>query len=254
MQARASSLLLEIARCPNLAACTRPTSTRHPCASIVSSQARYGATAFQIPEPWNGRLDRARILFVGLNPGINPREQYPDDDRPGDEIVDYFTNRFGGGRKPWILDGTRPLETSGAHVARQVRFLVEIRSRAAELLDVDKRRLRPGHDYALTEVVHCKSKESEGVADAATECASRWLARVVQASVASVIVCLGKEASAAFGSLACVTPAIPSIVRVELGGRMRVVAFMPHPNARRTRKFASCLSAADVCVLRAALK
>lgn len=253
MRTHASSLLLEIARCPNVAACARPAAKRHPCAAIVSSQTRHGAHAFQIPEPWNGRLDEAQILFIGLNPGVNPREQYPVDGWEAAEVVDFFVNRFGGGRKPWILDGTRPLESNGAHVRRQVRFLAEIRSRAAELLNIVRANVRPGHDYALTEVVHCKSKESEGVADAAAECASRWLARILQESVASVVVCLGKEASGALGSLARVTPAIPSVTRVELGGRMRALAFMPHTNARRTRTFTTCLSAADLAALRAAL-
>jgi hypothetical protein len=38
-----------------------------------------------------------------------------------------------------------------------------VRQRAIELLQRD---VRPGVDYALTEIVHCKSKSENGVAEA----------------------------------------------------------------------------------------
>jgi hypothetical protein len=52
-----------IARFPNVDRCLDG-ATNHPCSTIVLSQ--HAAKAdFQLPEPWRGQIDKARILSSG---------------------------------------------------------------------------------------------------------------------------------------------------------------------------------------------
>ena len=56
------------------------------------------------------------------------------------------------------------------------------------------REAQPGIDYALTEIVHCKSKHETGVREAEDFCANRYLKRVLSLSAAGILVVLGKAA------------------------------------------------------------
>ncbi len=106
----------------------------------------------------------------------------------------------------------------------------------------------PGLDYSLTEVVRCKSLQEYGVRKAGDECAGRYLIPTVEASSAFVIVTLGKVAEeyarrlVRFGG--SVSP--PTVI----AGRERVIAVLPHPNARMKRSFAECLTDQEIGVLR----
>lgn len=68
-----------------------------PCSKIVAVQ-DVPLREQQVPEPWTGHLDRARLVFISSNPSIDPREAYPR--WGGDDIAEsvrYFTDRFDGG-------------------------------------------------------------------------------------------------------------------------------------------------------------
>src|SRR5690242_12696359 len=58
-----------IARCPNVDRCLGGDAS-HPCNRIVLSQHAATMADFQLPEPWRGQIDKARIVFVGSNPSI----------------------------------------------------------------------------------------------------------------------------------------------------------------------------------------
>jgi len=93
---------------------------------------------------------------------------------------------------------------------------------------------RPRHDYAVTEVVHCKSKGEHVVAEAQGECVARYLGPILDASgakVVVVVVVLGARANAALGAWP-----IGLHGPVDLGGRERLVLCSPHPNTRRKRR------------------
>jgi hypothetical protein len=106
------------------------------------------------------------------------------------EITDFFENRFGGGRKPWVTDGARSLLADGSR-SGSVSFWAGVRNRAGDLLG---RSALPGEDYALVEVVRCKSANERGVAEARNTCAARYFRRTVEESGATVIVTLGEKA------------------------------------------------------------
>lgn len=110
----------------------------------------------------------------------------------------------------------------------------------------------PGRDYALTEIVHCKSLAEIGVANAADECAGRYPLSVIEASAAVVIVTLGKFAETYLRRLLTFEGNMSSPVFVA--GRERVVAVLPHPNARKRRSFQHCFTEAEVTTLRDRLR
>jgi hypothetical protein len=113
-------------------------------------------------------------------------------------------------------------------------FWAGVKQRAKELL---QREPQPGLDYALTEIVHCKSKSEHGVMEARGHCISRYFARVLSASPARVFVVLGSQArNIVQRELEIGNP--PNVIGpCEVFGRERIVAFLPHPNARQKRTF-----------------
>ncbi|HLF72524.1 MAG TPA: uracil-DNA glycosylase family protein [Dehalococcoidia bacterium] len=242
MTTTVQALLLEIARCPIASACLQTQDTAHPCHELVRSQGARGLSDFQVPEPWSGQIDRAKLLFISSNPGISKsdkkskQEEYPTGSWPDTHIVDFFVNRFGGGRKEWVANGTHALHEDGSRARRGTAFWKAVRARANEVLG---REAVPGLDYALTEVVRCKSvSEASLVERARIECSPRYLESTVAISVASVLVVLGDHAKRMVCTEFELEP--DQIVQgpVDLGQRQRMVVFLPHPNAHKVRTFA----------------
>ena len=127
-----SQLLLEIARCPEAKKCLTGNAD-HPCGKIVQSQGLNTFSDFQAPEPWSGRIETAPILFISSNPSIGYDEIYPTGRWMDEDILDFFHNRFSGGKQPWILDGTESLRKDGSH-GKWTRFWAGANGRARELL------------------------------------------------------------------------------------------------------------------------
>jgi len=170
-------------------------------------------------------------------------------------MADFFRHRFGGGRKDWIdEDGVRSLHWDGSR-GKAVRFWIEVRSRARELCERD---VRPGVDYALTEVVHCKSRGEAGVPEALNECARRYLRRVVKLSGARVLVTLGTRAKVAVQQefSRSIPPTSEEVMfgPITIGERQRYIVFLPHPNAHMKRTFETCVGREKLQVLRAFLR
>ena len=241
-------LLLQIARCPNVQACLGSRDRVHDCTEIVLSQGSETLAEHQVPEPWSGHLEEALLLFLSSNPSIDASEDNPGDyprwSWPDHWIADFFANRFGRGRKPWVRDGLYPLRQDGTHYKEWVRFWAAVRRRAVELLMRDD--VRPGLDYALSEVVHCKSFNEVGVGRALEECANRYLGGVVCQAGAQVVVTLGRFAGDALRRTFQIPQDAAVHGPIQVGDRRRYFAFLPHPNARRPRSFAKCLSSEDL--------
>ena len=164
--------------------------SRYACTNIVNSQSANDFTLFQIPEPWAGRISITPILFLSSNPAFNPKETwFPTMNAESSDIKQFCNDRFHD-------LSSQPRSVNGTHVIiggtkRRIPFWIFVRNRACELLE---RSPFPGDDYALTEVVHCKSAKQFGVGDAQRERVNRYLSRTLRVAAARVIVVLGQIA------------------------------------------------------------
>lgn len=226
------TLLHDIGRCEAVRQCINNKDVSHPCFKIVNSQSVKGVHQFQVPEPWSGNLDRAKILFISSNPSIGDDRHYPTSESTDEYLADYFINRFRGGSKDWIRDGTKGLKDDGSY--ENIKFWSGVKARARELLGS---KVQPGIDYALTEVVHCKSKRELGVSEALDYCADKYLKKILDMSSARVVVALGVNSKKSLVNTFDLKMDERLIGPVTLMGRERLVVFLPHPNARKIRTF-----------------
>ena len=125
--------------------------------------------------------------------------------------------------------------------AGRVRFWAAVRARASELLG---RLAIPGFDYAITEIVHCKSGSEVGVSEAEEFCADLYLRRIVAASSAPILVAMGDVAGREIRRVFSLPPDGRLHGPLEIGASQRLFSFLPHPNARQNRTFASCVDSA----------
>lgn len=57
--------------------CPRVMSASGQCSSIISLQ---NSCNFQVPEPWNGDIENAKVMVLGLNPALDIAEFFPSYD------------------------------------------------------------------------------------------------------------------------------------------------------------------------------
>lgn len=239
-------LLLSITRCEVLVGYLEGRVSRPSCAPIINAQSQQQTGQpvsyddRQVPEPWTGRLGGARLLFLSSNPSISLVEDYPQGSAPDETITDFFHNRFDDQRaEPWVRDGNKFRMVDGSY-SRGAPFWSNVKNRAAEAYG---RPVQPGIDYALTEVVHCKSKEEIGVLDALDTCVNRYLSGILAVSGARVVIVLGERAGAIVKrkvTLQRVRPEWPQVF--TQGDRPeRLFLFQPHPNAFKEKKLVNTL-------------
>lgn len=178
-----TQLITQIARCNEV---EKAKTDNHPCSKIVCSQIN---NDFQLPEPWNGDISNAKILFVSSNPSIDPKanqdghESYPTEKYSNEDLPEFFRTRFdkythfsGSKQKYWF------------YANKCVGWILGKESRGVNLL----------RDHAaLTEVVHCKSEsEKHGVKECSCLCAQKWLDKVLAEFNGDYIVVVGNIAKA----------------------------------------------------------
>ena len=243
-----SELLLKIARCPIVERCLNG-ETGHGCSKIVLSQGADSTSEFQSPEPWSGHLSLAPILFLSSNPSIGPAayDQYPRATWDDEPIIESFEYRFGGRPRSSIEQGIYHASPASPRGRRGVKFWIAVRARAAEILEKPTSQLVPGTDYALSEVVRCKSRDEVGVAEALATCVREYLEPTLEASVASLIVVLGAQARRVISDRYGLESGVLVHGPLQVASRLRQIAFLPHPSGRAPRKtFSGCLDPSDV--------
>lgn len=154
----AEELMLSIIHCDEVPNQFAHPEVKSPCSAIIKSQ-DCSNERFHVPEPWNGDLAQAPLLFIGSNPSINQSELFPVSSWEDNKASDFFTNRFDG---RWVRN-FRTLLVKGEFPKRGSRFWFSARMRASEILGLEKEQIIPGKHYAITEVVHCKSVSEIGV-------------------------------------------------------------------------------------------
>ena len=225
MSRPAREVFESVSRCRNVRICL-DTAQPHPCRAIVEYQVKNrGVTSyndFQVPEPWVGQIDIAPILFVASNPSIGD-DDHASGTTPDDVIWESHHLAHGGGRRQYILDGIRTMTPDGTPI-KAVRYWSGALARAREL--IPDRPVMPGRDYALTEIVHCKSPHEIGIGEAAQTCADMHMENVMSVAAARVVIAVGAFAHRWF--LGTGTPIPEAPIQWTRGGQTRLVAFTAH--------------------------
>ena len=245
-------LLLSITRCPELAAARND--ARHPCRRVVCFQ---GADDYHVPEPWQGHIETAPILFISLNPGYGADAVFPTPAWDDTKTVDFFQRRFDP-EAGWTsrLGGSgiylRRYDSSGneGFTGRHVQHWSVINGYARELLG---REPVFGRDIAMTMAVHCKSGESSVAKSAMRLCPQKWLPRVIKHSPARLVVALGNDARDACADLWVLDKNQRVQFGVTINERERAVIYLPHPAARVSKRVGDYIDAEQLRQLRALL-
>ena len=217
-------LLREICWCPNIAKAQQ--NSNHPCYEIVNLQDP-DSDEFQIPEPWSGDLTNARLLCIASNPSINPEEYYPSRHWSDTDKVDFFRNRFSPSSR-WT-DRRKVLLSDGeSYTKRPVSYWSKVHAQARRAYG---RTVSMGSDYAITEVVHCKSKKELNVETCRETCWNLWMPSILRVSKANVLMLLGKHATDWFESSYCSFNGSRVIEDIHVCGKIRTIVTLPHPTS-----------------------
>lgn len=193
MKNETRDLLLEIARCPNIDLCYKGSSC--VCNEIVRTQ-NSDKEKYQLPEPWNGKLETAKILVVSSNPSFSDDEDFPQMDWDDEKIIDFFDNRFNGIYTHVTKDNKVSVNNLDGTHGKAVTHWGYIRNRIAELLYNNCDALvKHGEDYCLTEVVHCKSEKEAGLNSLnISECYNKYFDRIMRLSNCKIVIIIGVTA------------------------------------------------------------
>lgn len=220
----ADELLLEISHCSEISIAAHDKT--HTCHSIVNTQDP-SWDGFQLPEPWSGDLENAKLLFIASNPSINFEESYPNKIWPADVIVDFFRNRFDP-NTDWTENRKVLLADGKGYARKSVAFWNSVNRQAERAFG---RNVVMGVDFAMTEVVHCKSVDEKGVSECLTHCSKKWMTRILEISHARVIILMGSQAATWFASNYGPVEAFGIQGQFEISVAERLVVNVPHPSS-----------------------
>jgi hypothetical protein len=168
-------------------------------------------------------------LFISSNPSVNHSEEYPLGSWNKEDVADFFTNRFSHEKK-WVKNELYPLQKDGNYPKGWVRFWGAVRSIARVLLDENSP--VPGKDYAITEIVHCKSVSEIGVNEAMETCTEKYLDQLIMSSGAKLVISLGDKVANVIKE----KNNIEKNTRIAFINEGKTLVFLPHPNARKERR------------------
>ena len=244
-----NELLLAITRCPELGKARND--AYHPCRRVVCFQ---GPDDYHVPEPWQGHIETAPILFISMNPGYGSNEVFPTPSWSDEKTIDFFERRFdpaaGWTRcRPGNLIDLRLNDTSGREFFRNrsVPHWRYINTCATELLG---REPVFGRDIAMTMAVHCKSSGGNVAKPAMRKCTLKWLNQTMEHSTASIIVLLGNDARDACARMWGFDKNRRVHFGVNVPGGERAIVLLPHPAMRGKQEFGNYVSREELQRLR----
>lgn len=235
----------------------------HPCSKIVHLQPGdiSHESDRQRPEPWMGNLEESLVLFISSNPSINDDEKpfgenFPTFQWSDVDSAEFFVHRIGDASDPMHV--TFDHETKRNFMTRAIdgeyrnglktpnkpqHTWSRIHERALELLGSVA---NPSQNYAITEIVHCKSRKEVGVKEASAFCIDQWMNPIMTVSPARILIIVGGQVrdryakpvlavSPDFGSgdnyigLSQKERSLRDIVLTDVGGSKRLTIFNYHP-------------------------
>ena len=244
-----NELLLAITRCPEIERARGDAG--HPCHRVVCFQ---DAAGYHVPEPWQGHIETAPILFISMNPGYGSNEVFPTPSWSDEKTIDFFERRFdpaaGWTRcRPGNLIDLRLNDTSGRGFFRNrsVPHWRYINTCATEFLG---REPVFGRDIAMTMAVHCKSSGGNVAKPAMRKCTLKWLNQTMEHSTASIIVLLGNDARDACARMWGFDKNRRVHFGVNVPGGERAIVLLPHPARRDKQEFGNYVSREELQRLR----
>lgn len=169
---------------------------------LRNEQVQFSKETFHMPEPWNGNLSTAEILFVSSNPSFDinettpelarkknkevlpkiisdPEKDDPETKRALDEAENFFENRFidketGSIREEYENQTWKRILKFAGYLLRKTRSIEK-----GKELNTDQKEKFASH-IALTEVVHCKSTNEDGVKEALVTCYGKHTRAVIE--------------------------------------------------------------------------
>ncbi len=207
-------LCITIARCTNIGVSS--------CNKIASVQSNF--ILKQVPEPWNGNLSKAKIIFISSNPSIDDNEKFPHIGWKDDDICYFFENRFSNGKM---------LKTGGTSQVKFWNALVKYSNWINDILKGNRKKVYfskinstkdLGRYVVCTEIVHCKSKAQYGVFECALECFPLHTQAIITKFVGTgrtgkLIVLIGQIAKSFESQILSIASKKVKVIKV------------PHPNA-----------------------
>ena len=150
----------------------------------ITKKVQNGFAEKQLPEPWNGHLSSAKIMFISSNPSFDKDESFPNEHWSDNDICDFFHNRF-------RRQGT-PGHTRYWQYLRKWTNWINARLQPDQEVDYLFKDL--DEHIVSTEIVHAKSKGQKGVPQCIEIEFDKWMSRIISLFNGSVIVVVGGKA------------------------------------------------------------
>ena len=181
--------------------CPRVMSASGQCSSIILLQNRCN---FQVPEPWNGDIENAKILILGLNPALDVAELFPSYDlcsgawnvmcakgyKWTDPVVEtFFENRYSACCPPCGLqyadvnaDPVKILSKSCVYKTAKNPFWKTVIAYASAVTKSSC----AINDLVFSDCIHCKSSNGAGCDNSVKQnCMSKYFQRVMSVFITS---------------------------------------------------------------------
>jgi hypothetical protein len=212
-----NKLALAISSCKEVCAAFKD--KNHSCSRVVNWQVNeWRQTMDQIegsvmhrPEAWTGNLATAPIIFLASNPSFDVTENFPSWNRnlwTEENITDFVVNRFTtnlerkyGATQSNSLDLQDRTIGTDRSLANKVDYWVWVRKYVAFILGKKVESISAIEDYVMTELVHCKSANEEGVMQALETCSEKWFEKIMAQSPAKLLFVAGAKAGEAFAQI-----------------------------------------------------
>ena len=234
-------LLMDISNCPNFGG------KEEACKTIINTQE--GNADKYLPVPWQGHIEQAKILFISSNPsplknGCLPTDSWFED---SEKIIDFFECRFDpredSRNDKWTEDYIHyrrmpeiPIcfadydKEKGKYVKTNwVRYWAGTKKRAEVMFN---RKVIPGKDYAITELVHCYSDYQVGVPEAKNTCGEKYFEAVLALprSEKVVLALVGDHVIGYFNARYGLNLKFGDVRNFQLQGKRRLLVALPHPD------------------------
>lgn len=188
----AKKLLIEIVKCKNIHDCKINRNKNNPCYKIVDLQQELNN--FQVPEPWNGDIENAPILFLSINPAINENEEFPTFNKlkwDNNKIIDFFCNRFDG-EYAKIINDNAYIRYKDGNFSKTVGYWNTTLKNTAAIMNIDPINVKMGEDNCIIEIVHCKTHGQGNLnIRCENECFNNYIEKILKLSKAFIIVLVG---------------------------------------------------------------